>query len=118
MAAINSVLLGRQKALCLTTDVFFIYFFFILPPDHRPQSADHRETLPHYSPLRELYYAGPKINSGMSPEKLGPKHAKFGAILYNFQKKIKGEHIKLGLKFSVFSLYAYNFGVGGSVPGP
>jgi len=43
-------------------------------------------------------------------QNLGPFYATF--------EKIKGEHLKLGLKFSVFSLYAYNFGVGGSVPGP
>ena len=43
-------------------------------------------------------------------QNLGPFYTTF--------KKIKGEHLKLGLKFSVFSLYAYNFGVDGSVPGP
>ena len=54
----------------------------------------------------------------MSPKKLGAETCKIWGHFIQLSKKIKGEHLKLGLKFSVFSLYAYNFGVDGSVPGP
>jgi len=49
----------------------------------------------------------------MQVQKFGGCFLKNWGPFYTTFEKIKGEHLKLGLKFSVFSLYAYDLGLAG-----